>query len=116
MKLIRFAAAALLTAAIAVPTSAAVAATHSKTTGVDAWAPADYDTGKIAVRDTAKDGDPVKAEYYRKASLDTKRTLWNHSGSPTKVTSGDGSKVIKHRGCVSLNLKPDRCASWKAQP
>ncbi|GAA2946068.1 MULTISPECIES: hypothetical protein [Streptomyces] len=112
MKRAKFVAAALLTAALAVPTATAVAA-DSYGGGAHAWAPAAGDTGRISVKDNSSDGDPVKAEYFRTSSADTKRTLWNHSGPGTTATSGDGSKIYKFKACDENNGDPDDCApNW----
>ncbi|MGI5198491.1 hypothetical protein ACQEVY_33510 [Streptomyces sp. CA-288835] len=111
MKRVRFVAAALLTAALAVPTATAVAASaHGG--GAHAWSPAGGDSGKISVKDNSSDGDPVKAEYYRTANPDTKRTLWNHSGPRTTTTSGDGSRIYKFKACDENYGNPDDCSGW----
>ncbi|MCT7354409.1 hypothetical protein N4P33_19945 [Streptomyces sp. 15-116A] len=112
MKRIRFVAAAMLTAALAVPTATAVAA-DARGGGAHAWSPAaGGDSGKIAVKDNSSDGDPVKAEYYRTSSPDTKRTLWNHSGPGTTAYSGDGSRIYKFKACDENNGSPDDCSGW----
>jgi hypothetical protein len=100
-------------AALVLPTSSAIALT-AKGGGVSATNPYDGDNGVISVYDGSADGDPGKAEYYRQASPDTKRTLWNHSGSGTRVVSGDGSKIIKFQACDENNAAPDDCSGWKA--
>ncbi|BFP54454.1 hypothetical protein OH733_21715 [Streptomyces griseus] len=108
----KFVAAALLTVALAVPTATAVAA-DAYGGGAHAWSPADGGkSGKIAVKDNSKDGDPVKAEYYRTSSSETKRTLWNHSGRGTTAYSGDGSRIYKFKACDENYGSPDDCSGW----
>ncbi|MFD5648225.1 MULTISPECIES: hypothetical protein [unclassified Streptomyces] len=111
MRRTKFVAAALLTAALAVPTATAAAAS-AYGGGAHAWSPAKGDSGRIAVKDNSGDGDPVKAEYYRASSAGTKRTLWNHSGSGTTVYSGDGSKIYKFKACDENNWADDDCSGW----
>ncbi|MCX5340680.1 hypothetical protein [Streptomyces atratus] len=108
----KFIAAALLTVSLAVPTATAVAA-DAVAKGAHAWSPADGgDSGKIAVKDNSSDGDPVKAEYYRVDSSETKRTLWNHSGPGTTVYSSDGSRIYKFKACDENYGAPDDCSGW----
>ncbi|MEU2435217.1 hypothetical protein ABZ595_03275 [Streptomyces rubradiris] len=111
MKRAKIVAATLLTVALAVPTATAVAA-DAYGGGAHAWSPAGGDSGKISVKDNSSDGDPVKAEYYRTESPDTKRTLWNHSGPGTTVTSGDGSRIYKFKACDENYGDPDDCSKW----
>ncbi|MFJ7767641.1 hypothetical protein ACIQ1J_04295 [Streptomyces sp. NPDC097107] len=111
MKRVKFVAATLLTAALAVPTATAVAA-DSYGGGAHAWSPAAGDSGRISVKDGSSDGDPAKAEYYRTASADTKRTLWNKSGPGTTATSGDGSRIYKFKACDVNYGDPDDCGGW----
>ncbi|WP_251069757.1 hypothetical protein [Streptomyces sp. ISL-96] len=110
MTRMKFVAATLLTMALAVPTATAVAA-ESYGGGAHAWSPASSDSGKIAVKDNSRDGDPVKAEYYRVDSSETKRTLWNHSGPGTTAYSGDGSRIYKFKACDENYGSPDDCAA-----
>ncbi|MFI9171303.1 hypothetical protein [Streptomyces lincolnensis] len=62
--------------------------------------------------DGSADGDPGKAEYDRKSSQGTKRTLWNHSGSGTTVTSGDGSDIYRFQACDENSSAPDDCSGF----
>jgi len=111
MTRMKFVAATLLTMALAVPTATAVAS-DAYGGGAHAWTPAGGDSGKISVKDNSEDGDPVKAEYYREASTETKRTLWNHSGPRTTATSGDGSRIYKFKACDENYGNPDDCSDW----
>ncbi|MFJ9850477.1 hypothetical protein [Streptomyces sp. NPDC101150] len=113
MSRFKFVAAAVLAAGLVIPATSAVA-TSAKGGGVTAWTPAQGDSGKIAVKDESKDGDPGKAEYYRHDSAGTKRTLWNHSGPGTTVYSGDGSAIIKFQACDENYGSADDCSGWKA--
>ncbi|UZJ32371.1 hypothetical protein [Streptomyces endophytica] len=113
MKKLQFVAGALLAATLVVPTTSAVA-TSAKGGGATAWTPAAGDAGRIAVKDSSHDGDPVKAEYERKASPSTKRTLWNKNGPNTTAYSGSGSRIIKFQACDENDWAPDDCSGWKA--
>ncbi|WP_043382378.1 hypothetical protein [Streptomyces mutabilis] len=79
-----------------------------------ATTPWDGSNGRISVYDGSNDSNWGKAEYYRTASADTKRTLWNKSGYKTRVTSGDGSKVFYFQACDENDWSPDDCSGWKA--
>ncbi|GHK00973.1 hypothetical protein ACWEWI_21335 [Streptomyces sp. NPDC003753] len=111
MHRLKFIAGTLLAAGLILPTTTAIAA-DSYGGGAHAWSPAaGGDSGKIAIKDNSNDGDPAKAEYFRTASPDTKRTLWNHSGPGTTVYSGDGSRIYKFKACDENDGTPDDCAS-----
>ncbi|ROQ80704.1 hypothetical protein OG322_22025 [Streptomyces sp. NBC_01260] len=105
-------AAALLTLALAVPTATA-AAVDAYGGGAHGWTPATNDSGKVAVKDNSSDGDPVKAEYYRTDTTETKRTLWNHSGPGTTSYSADGARIYKFQVCDENYGTPDDCSGWK---
>ncbi|MFJ3697236.1 hypothetical protein ACIPW9_24300 [Streptomyces sp. NPDC090052] len=64
------------------------------------------------VKDTAKDGHPVKAQYYRLNSSGTMRTLWEKRGYGYTGKSGSGSWILKIRACEYINAWPDECSSW----
>ena len=113
MSRLKLIAGVIVAAGLVLPTTSAFALT-AKGGGVSAWSPAQSDSGKIAVKDESKDGDPGKAEYYRQASAGTKRTLWNHSGPGTTVYSGDGSKIIKFQACDENYGSADDCSGWVA--
>ncbi|MFG2545678.1 hypothetical protein ACGFOM_24885 [Streptomyces sp. NPDC048594] len=63
----------------------------------------------------------VKAEYYRAANSGTKLNLWN-KGGPTGPSDNDGnrgtvessraSEILKARGTVSRNNRPDWHTEW----
>ncbi|MFF2022016.1 hypothetical protein ACFVW2_09435 [Streptomyces sp. NPDC058171] len=101
----------LLAVGLALPT---VTATATSVTGggATAWSPARGDAGRIAVKDGSRDSDPAKAEYFRTASSDRKRTLWNHNGTHTTVYSGDGSKIFKFKACDENFGSRDDCSGW----
>ncbi|KAF0650304.1 MULTISPECIES: hypothetical protein [Streptomyces] len=66
--------------------------------------------------DSSLDGDaynPVYNTYYRTASPDTERNLWNKTGAGTLTTSGSGSRLYKMRICESVPLQFDPCSGWK---
>ncbi|MFI2373076.1 hypothetical protein [Streptomyces sp. NPDC018833] len=66
--------------------------------------------------DSSLDGDaynPVYNTYYRTASPDTERNLWNKTGAGTLTTSGTGSSLYKMRICESIPLQFDPCSGWK---
>jgi hypothetical protein len=108
----RVIAATMLGLAVAVPTSTAFAVTITAA-GSKAWSPADGgNTGKVAAQDTQKDGDPVKAQYYRRSDPNDYKTLWNHSGEGTIAYSADGSTIYQIRTCESRDLDPDVCSGW----
>ncbi|MGC4945665.1 MULTISPECIES: hypothetical protein [unclassified Streptomyces] len=110
MKRSRVITATMLGLALAVPTGTAVAASVTAA-GAIAWSPAMKDTGRVGLTDTQKDGDPVKAQYYRSGDSDY-RTLWNHSGSGVSVYSADGATIKEIRTCESRNWDPDVCSGW----
>ncbi|MFF4990762.1 hypothetical protein ACFY19_26510 [Streptosporangium saharense] len=110
---IRWIVGAVLVAGLALPTANAVAVS-SYGGGAHAWAPAQNDPGKIAVKDNSDDGDPVKAEYYRQSSPGTKRTLWNHSGYRRTVYSAHGSKIIRLRAIDDNDFAADDVGPWVA--
>ncbi|MER5769281.1 hypothetical protein [Streptomyces sp. NPDC001985] len=112
MTRMKFVAAALITVALAVPMATAVAA-DAHGGGAPAWSPADGgNSGKIAVKDNSGDTESVKAEYFRTASPDDKRTLWNHSGRGTTAYSGDGSRIYKFKACDENRGTPGDCSGW----
>ncbi|WP_353945298.1 hypothetical protein ABII15_29535 [Streptomyces sp. HUAS MG91] len=113
MKRTKLVAAAVLALGLALPTTTAVAKTLTGG-GVTATTPYSSDSGLISVYDGSNDDDPGKAEYYRHDSAGTKRTLWNKSGYKTRVTSGDGSAIIKFQACDENNASPDDCSGWGA--
>ncbi|MFD5481761.1 hypothetical protein [Streptomyces hawaiiensis] len=113
MRRIKTIAAVVLAVGIAVPTSTAMAVS-AKGGGVTATSPWNSDSGLISVYDGSADGDPGYADYYRQDSAGTLRHLWNHSGSGTRVISGDGSKVIKFKACDENNWDEDDCSGWVA--
>jgi hypothetical protein len=110
MKRTRIVATTMLGLALAVPTGTAVAVTISEA-GATAWSPAASDSGKVAVKDTQEDGDPVKVQYYRSGDSDY-RTLWNHSGVGTTAYSADGATIKEIRACESRDWAPDACSGW----
>ncbi|MFD8327520.1 hypothetical protein [Streptomyces lydicus] len=112
MTKLKFVAGALLAATLVVPTTTAVA-TSAKGGGVTAWTPAAGSSGRIAVKDGSDDGDPAKAEYRRKASPGTKRTLWNKGGPRTTAYSGSGSRIISFQACDVNDWDRDDCSGWK---
>lgn len=113
MSRLKVVAGAVIAVALIMPTGSAIALSATGG-GVTATSPYNSDSGVISVYDGSADGDPGKAEYYRQASPDTKRTLWNHSGSGTRVISGDGSRIIKFQACDENNAAPDDCSGWVA--
>ena len=113
MNRMKVVAVALLATSLALPTTTAIAKSV-KGGGVTVTAPYDGDAGLISVYDGSDDDDPGKAEYYRHDSAGTKRTLWNKSGYKTRVTSGDGSAIIKFKACDENNADPDDCSDWVA--
>ncbi|MFD0888763.1 hypothetical protein ACFQ08_29855 [Streptosporangium algeriense] len=113
MAKIRWIVGTVLAAGLTLPTANAVAVS-SYGGGAHAWAPAQNNPGKIAVKDNSDDGDPVKAEYYRQSSPGTKRTLWNHSGHRRTVYSGGGSKIIRLRAIDENDHAPDDVGPWVA--
>ncbi|MFD7668162.1 hypothetical protein [Streptomyces sp. NPDC059788] len=68
---------------------------------------------KIKVKDTKKDGHKVKANYYRAASPNTKRVLWNDKGKGHWTKSGSGSRIFKIQACKEINNGPDKCSGWR---
>lgn len=54
----------------------------------------------------------MKAEYFRKGSVDTKRTLWNHSGPGTTAYSADGGTIYKFQVCDENYGSPDDCSGF----
>lgn len=113
MAKLKWAAGVLLAAGLGIPTAAALAVS-SYGGGAHAWAPAQNDPGKVAVKDNSNDSDPVKVEYYRQDTAGTKRTLWNHSGVGTTVYSTSGAKVISLRAIDVNDNAPDDIGSWVA--
>ncbi|GAA0471815.1 MULTISPECIES: hypothetical protein [Streptomyces] len=113
MKRVKIVAATVLAASLVLPTTGAVAKSL-KGGGVTATTPWNNDSGRISVYDGSDDDDPGKAEYYRHDSAGTKRTLWNKSGYKTRVTSGDGSAIIKFQACDENNASGDDCSGWGA--
>ncbi|MEJ1202738.1 MULTISPECIES: hypothetical protein [unclassified Streptomyces] len=107
-KVKRTAAIALTVAAFAA--SAPAFAFNASTDGAYAWTTSDNHYANI--RDTAKDGHPVKAEYYRLNSSGTLRTLWEKRGYGHSNTSGYGSLVFKIKACEYINNWPDDCSAW----
>ncbi|GHB17404.1 hypothetical protein [Streptomyces chryseus] len=65
--------------------------------------------------DSSLDGDaynPVYNTYFRTASADTERNLWNKNGAGTETRSGTGSPLYKMRICESEFAQPDSCSSY----
>ena len=114
-KTIKFLAGGVLAGMILLPAGTAVATSAYAYNGdgelvAHAWAPAQNDKGKIAVKDTSA-GNWVKAEYYRARSND-KRTLWNKSGAGRTVYSAHGNKVIKFQACEDIDWGRDHCSGY----
>jgi hypothetical protein len=75
-----------------------------------AWAPAQNDPGKVAIKDSSA-GNWVKVEYRRTSSGD-KHTLWNKAGSGTTAYSGGGARVYEIHACEDIDWGPDNCSGW----
>ncbi|PZT72938.1 hypothetical protein DNK56_04055 [Streptomyces sp. AC1-42W] len=80
--------------------------------GATAWSPAQNNSGRVAVLDAQKDGDPVKVQYYRRDNPNDYKTLWNHSGYGNTVYSAPGSTIYQIRACESRDWDPDVCSGW----
>ncbi|GLW49174.1 hypothetical protein Stsp02_48350 [Streptomyces sp. NBRC 14336] len=84
------------------------------------WTEGNPDRSIMNIKDTGQD-HWVKAEYYRVAHPNDKRTLWNKNG-PNGPSDNDGnigtvesskaSEIFKARGTVSRNNLPDWHTSW----
>lgn len=94
----------------AVTASAPAFAFNASTDGAYAWTTSDDHYANI--KDTAKDGHPVKAQYYRLYDLDVLRTLWEKSGYGHSNTSGYGSLITRIKACEYINNWPDECSAW----
>jgi hypothetical protein len=64
------------------------------------------------IKDTAKDGHPVKVEYFRLLSSSTQRTIWEKRGYGHTNSSGSGSQIMKIKACEYINNWPDDCSGW----
>ncbi|MEU6768116.1 hypothetical protein ABZ916_37145 [Streptomyces sp. NPDC046853] len=64
------------------------------------------------IKDTKKDGHPVKIQYYRLYSSGDLRTIWEKRGYGNTNSSKPGSYILKIKACEYINSWPDDCTSW----
>lgn len=102
--------AGVILAVLAVAGSAPAFAFSASTDGSYAWTSGGNHYANI--KDTAKDGHPVKAQYYRLNSSGTLRTLWEKRGYGYSSTSDYGSIVLEIKACEYINNWPDDCSAW----
>ncbi|MDL2075824.1 hypothetical protein QNN03_05175 [Streptomyces sp. GXMU-J15] len=102
--------AVIVLAVAAFAASAPAFAFDASTDGAYAWTSSDDHYANI--KDTAKDGHPVKAQYYRWNDPDLLRTLWEKRGYGYSNASGYGSWVLKIKACEYINNWPDECSAW----
>ncbi|MEU2975680.1 hypothetical protein ABZ678_01350 [Streptomyces hirsutus] len=71
-----------------------------------------YSRTVVEVCDKETDNHSVAGEYYRSANPSTLLTKWNHTGSYTCASSGEGSNVVKLRVREQQIAGEDRYGSW----
>ncbi|MGP3735160.1 hypothetical protein ACTWJ9_18480 [Streptomyces sp. GDS52] len=95
--------------AMAAPASAAeIYASLSGAGTARTW----YNRQTVEVCDTDMDNHSVAGEYYRSANPSNLLTKWNHTGSSTCASSGEGSSVTKLRVREQQIAGEDRYGSW----
>ncbi|MEU3484413.1 hypothetical protein [Streptomyces massasporeus] len=100
---IALAVAALTVSAPAFAINASTDGAYAYTSGSDHYA---------SVKDTAKDGHPVKAQYSRNFPQDEVSTLWEKRGYGHTAKSGYGGKIWQIRACEYIDNWPDDCSAW----
>ncbi|MFI8916425.1 hypothetical protein ACIGW4_33065 [Streptomyces sp. NPDC053513] len=110
----RIAAATLVGAALISAAPASAADWFSSLDGVTAFSLGTH--GQIAVSDTAVDGNPVYANYYRRNGSGVQR-LWNYSGAGKTVFSNfdESHPVTWIEGCIHHNVGYPDCGPIRSE-
>ncbi|MCX4908871.1 hypothetical protein [Streptomyces sp. NBC_00878] len=100
----------LVLAAAAITASAPAFAINASTDGAYAYTSGSDHYANI--KDTKKDGHPVKAQYSRNFPDLQVYTLWEKAGYGNTATSGYGGMIYQIRACEYINNWPDDCSGW----
>ncbi|MBY8340839.1 hypothetical protein LXH13_13345 [Streptomyces spinosirectus] len=112
MEMKRMVAAGIAVAALAMSTPAFAGELDASTGGAYAWT-----SGNVRhyanIKDTDKDGHPVKAQYSYPYFSETVHTLWEKRGYGYSTKSArHESEIWRIKACEYINNWPDDCSGW----